>query len=196
MLVEQLGQAPVNKEQIENRLVESTASDGWLCLSNAMGRRFVGLSVTLAYPESERVFATLTVQDDDAPGGNHSPQFWEEIDDLVDSSDRNRTHASVAAKRLALDPEPSKNRHYVLLYYDHSSLDSCRYPTPPDAEFFPHFRPVNPDEHDYGRTCPPVNGEDECNEDLAVPEVVHSNPPVDADHVWIRSLGPLFPANA
>jgi hypothetical protein len=195
ILVEKRGQASVDKEQIETHLVESDTSLGWLCLSDAMGQRYTGLSVTLAYPESERVFTTLTAEDDENPEGNHSPRFWEEIDDFIDASADDQTHASIAAERLALDPDPSTERRYLLLYYDHSSVGPCRYPTPPDAEFFPYFRPVNPDEYDYGWTCPPSDGEDECDEDLAAPEVVHANPPIDAERVWIRSLGPIFSAN-
>lgn len=194
MLVERRGQATVSKEQIENRLIESVDTLGWLCLTDATGRRFTDVPVTLAYPDSERVFATFTPDDENVPD-THSPQFWEEVDELVESSNGDQTHAHIAANRLALDPDPNKNRRYLLLYYDHSSAGPCRYPTPPDAEFFPYFRPVDPNQHDYGWTCPPTDGEDECNEDLAVPEVVHSNPPMDAGHVWIRSLGPIFSAN-
>lgn len=195
MLVKRRGQASVSKEQIETRLLESGDVLEWLRLSDAMGQRFIDVPVTLAYPDSERVFATFASDDENTPETDHSPQFWEEIADLVESSDGERTHAYFAAKCLALAPDPNKERSYLLLYYDHSLVGPCRYPTPPDAEFFPYFRPVNPNEYDYGWTCPPSEGEDECSEDLAVPEVVHANPPIDTDHVWIRSVGPLFSAN-
>ena len=92
------------------------------------------------------------------------------------------TLADEAVYRFALVLDKKVEKEYVLLYYDRTAFASFLMPVPPDAGFFPLFRPVTPEEgHSFGRTCPGRPGD--CKEDLAEDELVHPNSSVAYDAV-------------
>lgn len=141
----------------------------------------------LSHFESNRVFSTLVVASSE-DGGEESTTFLEHLRDVQ------RPDWSVAKEAvycLALETRPYPNQEYLLLTYDSSPFDTFRYPVPPDVEFWPLFRPIERDEESpHGKTCP---GGPPCDEERAEPELVHSNPPISAERVRMRSLGRTNP---
>jgi hypothetical protein len=136
------------------------------------------------------VFATLSSADQLPPEDGHEPGFWSKI--CGDTQCENA--AGQAVRRLALsqpkdhDAERKKDvREWVMIYYNREVFEQFLFPVPPDAEFWPLFRPVDPDDHDFGRTCP--DGGNPCKEDLAENELVHENSCLPYEHVWVISLG-------
>ena len=170
---------------VENHDVElqSVPADFWVQADDVLPDP-MNDTLHLAHFKSNRVFATLA-EDDKEPPGDHSPGFFQRLRTVQ------RPGWSLAAEaedRLALAPAPSTGEEYLFLYYDASSYPTFRYPVPPDAEFWPLFRPIErTDTAGFGRTCP---GGLPCNEERAEAELVHANqPPTSSDRIWMRSLG-------
>lgn len=136
----------------------------------------------LSYFKSNRVFATPGVREKEGEAGM-SMTFHERLQRVQ------RPDHSVAAEavyRLALGRSAKAPQKRLLLRYDAEPFETFRYPVPPDAEFWPLFRPIERGEdHDFGRTCP---GGPPCDEERDEPELVHGNPPISTDRVWMRSL--------
>lgn len=135
----------------------------------------------LSHFKSHRVFATPWGRDEDNEG--NSSTFYNHLQ-KVQRPDHSR--AEEAVYRLGLARSGNFPRKRILLVYETGPFETFRYPMPPDAEFWPLFRPIEPGEnHEFGRTCP---GGHPCDEERDEPELVHGNPPISADRVWIRSL--------
>lgn len=193
------------QSNLETSLNKTLTGGRWTCVSNT-STTLSSLRVSVAHPASVRVFATFVEGDDKFPVNGHSPKFKKHLDEAVGRLNeapptvpQKRTAADVAAHWLALNPDRDRRPPdtYLLLYYPRDSVGSCRYPTPPDAEFFPCFCPVDPREEPHGWTHPPnVSAMDAASpegQDPAVPEVVHPNPPIPSDNIWIVSLETLSP---
>ena len=162
-------------------------SDTWKPLADSMdlSDEFVELGLHLADHKANPVFASLAEGDDASPDASHVPGFWQKIQD---EKGFRMTLADEAVYRFALVLDKKVEKEYVLLYYDRAAFASFLMPVPPDAGFFPLFRPVTPEEgHSFGRTCPGRPGD--CKEDLAEDELVHPNSSVAYDAVWAVSLG-------
>lgn len=141
----------------------------------------------LSHFESNRVFSTLVV-DSSEDAGEEPTTFFEHLKDV---QRHDWPVAKEAVYRLALETRPYSNQEYLLLTYESSPFDTHRYPVPPDAEFWPLFHPIERDETSpYGKTCPDGHP---CDEERAEPELVHSNPPIAAERVQMRSLGRINP---
>lgn len=130
---------------------------------------------------SNRVFATLGEREADADG---DPKTFH--DHLQNVQRPKHSLAEEAVYRLALSQSADSPKERLLLLYESAPFETFRYPVPPDAEFWPLFRPVEQGEdHAFGRTCP---GGHPCDEERDEPELVHGNPPISSDRVWVRSL--------
>lgn len=135
----------------------------------------------LSYFKSNRVFSTLGVRDEDGEGAPTT--FYEHLR-KVQRPDHSL--AEEAVYRLALSRSADSPRERLILLYETDPFNAFRYPVPPDAEFWPLFRPVeNGEPHDFGRTCP---GGHPCDEERDEPELVHANPLISSDRMWMRSL--------
>lgn len=172
--------------------LDEITEEQWMPLSRFEPTDTRGLDIHLAHPESNRVFAALSSDDDIPPEDDHEPGFWSKIC----GNEQEGNAADQAVRRLALsrlseEGDESERKtdavERILMYYSRESFDRFLFPVPPDAEFWFLFRPVDPDEHDFGRTCPA--GGNPCNEDLAEDELVHENSRLPYDDVWVISLG-------
>lgn len=130
---------------------------------------------------SNRVFATLGERESEGDGD--SMTFYDHLQNMQRPK---HSLAEEAVYRLALTSSPESPQERLLLRYEAISFETFRYPVPPDAEFWPLFRPVEQGEdHAFGRTCP---GGPPCDEERDEPELVHGNPPISSDRVQMRTL--------
>lgn len=130
---------------------------------------------------SNRVFATLGEREAEADGD--STTFYDHLQNVQRPK---HSLAEEAVYRLALARSPESPQKRLLLRYEATPFERFRYPVPPDAEFWPLFRPVEQGEdHAFGRTCP---GGPPCDEERDEPELVHENPLIASDHVRMRTL--------
>jgi hypothetical protein len=163
--------------------IQPVSSDAWSRAEDILPDP-LNDTLHLSHFKSNRVFATF-VEDDEDPPAEHTPGFFQR---LRTAQRPGWSLAAEAEDRLALATSPKTGEEYLFLYYDASSYPLFRYPVPPDAEFWPLFRPIErTDTADFGRTCP---GGLPCKEERAEAELVHANqPPTASDRVWMRSLG-------
>jgi len=136
----------------------------------------------LSDPASNRVFATLGVREtgEDTEGSN---TFYEHLQRVQRP---NHSLAEEAVHCLALARSVDSPQERLLLLYEADPFETFRYPVPPDAEFWPLFRPIEQEEdHEFGRTCP---GGPLCEEERDEPELVHENPSISSERIRMRSL--------
>ncbi len=173
---------PFGQTSTENHEVAlpEISSDKWHPASKALPSPLNDFY--LADFRSNRVFAT--------PGSRENGDTSEESDTFyeylqrVQRPDHSLAEEVVYCLALARSVEFPQER--ILLLYEADPFETFRYPVPPDAEFWPLFRPIERGEdHDFGRTCP---GGPPCYEERDEPELVHGNPPISSDRVWMRAL--------
>lgn len=130
---------------------------------------------------SNRVFATLGEREGEGEGNTKT--FYDHLQNVQRPK---HSLAEEAVYRLALSRSGDSPQKRLLLLYETDPFEVFRYPVPPDAEFWPLFRPVEQEEdHDFGRTCP---GGHSCDEERDEPELVHGNPLISAERVQMRLL--------